>query len=56
MGKYIGVWKLDEPLYCRKEVSGKHFCSTIAGVPVVLLFLASQTHLMEKTRPFLRVI
>lgn len=38
MGTFIGVWKLDEPIYCQKEVSGKRFCSTIAGIPVVFAF------------------
>ena len=38
MGNFIGVWKLDEPIYCQKEISGKRFRTIIAGVPVVIAF------------------
>jgi len=38
MGNFIGVWKLDEPINCQKEISGKRFRSVIAGIPVVIAF------------------
>jgi hypothetical protein len=36
--KFIGVWKLDKPICCTKEVSGKCFQSNIAGVSVSFFF------------------
>lgn len=38
MGKFIGVWKLDKPIYCKKEVSGQCFQSNISGVSVTFCF------------------
>ena len=38
MGNFIGVWKLDEPIYCQKEISGKRFRTVITGIPVVIAF------------------
>ena len=38
MSDYIGVIKLDEPIPCRKEVSGKTFKSKIAGRDVLIIF------------------
>ena len=35
---YVGVWKLDEPIYCKKEVSGKSFESVIGGMKVCFCF------------------
>ena len=36
--KFCGVWKLDKPIYCKKEVSGKNFITKIGGVDVVVAF------------------
>ena len=38
MGKFIGVWKLDKPIYCKKEVSGRCFQSKVSGVNVIFCF------------------
>lgn len=38
MGKFIGAWKLDKPIYCKKEVSGRCFQSSISGVSVSFCF------------------
>lgn len=38
MGKFIGVWKLDKPIYCKKEVSGRCFQSNVSGVSVTFCF------------------
>lgn len=56
MGNFIGVWKLDEPIYCQKEISGKRFRTIIAGVPVVIASQVFPMHMMERVRLFLRVI
>lgn len=37
-GKFCGVWKLDKPIYCKKDVSGKVFTTKIGGVDVILAF------------------
>jgi len=37
LNDYIGVIKLDNPLYCRKEVSGAKIKSRIAGCDVLLI-------------------
>lgn len=38
MADYIGVIEFEKPLYCRKEVSGKHFRSRILETEVLLIF------------------
>lgn len=38
MSYFVGVWKLDKPIYCKKDISGKWFKSCIAGVTVSLGF------------------
>ena len=38
MGKFVGVWKLDKPIYCKKEVSGRCFQSSISEISVSFCF------------------
>lgn len=38
MGTFIGIWKLDKPIYCKKEVSGRRFQSNISGISVIFCF------------------
>lgn len=38
MGKVFGIWKLDKPILCRKEISGKKFSSKIGDTEVQLCF------------------
>lgn len=35
---FVGLWKLDEPIYCKKDVSGKSFKSCIGGIDTTLYF------------------
>lgn len=38
MKTFVGVWRLEEPIYCKKEVSGKSFESVIGGMKVYFGF------------------
>lgn len=38
MKDFFGIWVLDKPLYCKKEISGKYFHSRIANLNVIFHF------------------
>ena len=38
MSEILGLWKLDTPIYCKKEVSGKEFETEINGVKLRFMF------------------
>lgn len=47
MEKFVGVWKLEEPIYCKKEVSGKSFESIIGGMKVCFCFPSCPEEMSE---------